>query len=85
MAGAKAAENYRDQWDLTWYWRWGIYINPNLNPVFSIRKSLQVLQKAHIKFVARAIYIYRFFFFYIHSSLLRQNKKLLWLLFSLAN
>ena len=25
MAGAKAAENYGDVWDLTWYWRWGIY------------------------------------------------------------
>ena len=25
MAAAQAAENHRDEWDLTWYLRWGIY------------------------------------------------------------
>ena len=25
MAAAKAAENHRDEWGLTWYVRWGIY------------------------------------------------------------
>ena len=44
--------------------------------VFSIRKSLQVLQKACIKIVGRAIYTY-LFFLYIHTPVLLQNKKLL--------
>ena len=52
--------------------------------VFSIWKSLQVLQKDRIKLVAFAINTY-LLFFDIHSSLLWQNKKLLQLLFSLAN
>ena len=25
MVAAQAAENHRDEWDLTWYLRWGIY------------------------------------------------------------
>ena len=47
--------------------------------VFSIwkSKSLQVLQKACIKIVAHAIYTYLFFFLYIHSPVLMQNKKFL--------
>ena len=51
--------------------------------VFSTWKSLWVLQKAHIKIVARAIHTY-LFFLYIHSLLL-ENKKLLWSLFFSAN
>ena len=53
--------------------------------VFSKGKSLRVLQKACIKIAARAIYIYIFFFLYIHSTLLPENKNLLRLLFSSAN
>ena len=48
---------------------------PN-NSLFSIQKSLQVLQKACIKIVAHAIYTYKIFF-YIHSLLLLKNKMLL--------
>ena len=36
-------------------------------PVFSIWKSLRVLQKARIKIVARAIYTYLFFLMHTHS------------------
>ena len=53
--------------------------------VFSKGKSLQVLQKACIKIVVRAIYMYIFFFIYINSTLLPENKNLLRLLFSSAN
>ena len=53
--------------------------------VFSKGKSLQVLQKACIKIVVRAIYMYIFFFIYINSTLLPENKILLRLLFSSAN
>ena len=38
-------------------------------PVFSIWKSLRVLQKGHIKIVVRAIYIYIYRFFLLHTLL----------------
>ena len=50
--------------------------------VFPIWKSPQVLQKARIKIVARAIYTYRFYFLYIYSPPLLENKKLFQSLFS---
>ena len=49
-----------------------------LYAVFSIRKSLRVLQKARVKIVARAVYTYLFFFLYIlYTPVLQQNKKFL--------
>ena len=39
MAAAQAAENHGDEWGLTWYLRWGIYINSNLNPLTKITSS----------------------------------------------
>ena len=33
MAAAQATENHGDEWDLTWYFQWGIYVNSNLNPL----------------------------------------------------
>ena len=39
IAASQAAENHGDEWGLTWYLRWGIYIyiythtNSNLNPL----------------------------------------------------
>ena len=45
--------------------------------VFSIWKSLSVLQNACIKIMAHPIYAYLFFFLYIHSFVLLQNKKFL--------
>ena len=53
--------------------------------VFSIWKSLRLLQKVCIKIVDCAIYTYLFFSLYIHSPLLLKNKKLFWLLFSSVN
>ena len=53
-------------------------------PVFFIWKSLWVLQKAHIKIVARAIYTYPFFS-YTYTLLFCRKVRLLWLLFSSAN
>ena len=50
--------------------------------VFSIRKSLRVLQKTCIKIVARAIYTY-LFFSYTCTPVLLEYKKLLQLLFRL--
>ena len=52
----------------------------NLNAVFSMGKSLWVLQKARIKIVTCAVYTYLFFFLYIYSPLLLENKTL-WSLF----
>ena len=43
--------------------------------VFSIRKSLRVLQKAPIKIVTRAIYTCQFFS-YTYTPVLLENKKL---------
>ena len=46
-----------------------------LKTIFSVQSlpyENRVLKKASIKIVVRAIYTYRFFFFYIHPSLLRQ-------------
>ena len=56
-----------------------------LYAVFSIWKSLRVLEKACIKIVPRAIYKYLFFFFCKNCPFLLPNKKLLWSLFSLTN
>ena len=39
MAAAQAAENHGDEWGLTWYLQWGIYINSNLNPLTKITSS----------------------------------------------
>ena len=50
--------------------------------VFSIKKSLRVLQKTCIKIVARAIYTY-LFFSYTCTPVLLEYKKLLQLLFRL--
>ena len=52
--------------------------------VFSIGKSLQLLQKACIKIVNCTIYTY-LFFKYTHSPFLLENKNLLRLLFSSGN
>ena len=49
--------------------------------IFSIWKTLRVLQKTHIKVVAGAIYTYLFFFLYIQSPLPLENKKLFNLFF----
>ena len=56
-----------------------------LYAVFSIWKSLRVLEKACIKIVPRAIYKYLFFFFCKNCPFLLPNKKLLGSLFSLTN
>ena len=53
--------------------------------VFSIWKSLWVLQKALIKIVAHAIYTYQFFSFTYTLLFCSKIKKLLQSLFSLAN
>ena len=50
-----------------------------LELVFSIWKSLGVLQRAFIKIMASDIYPY--LFLYIHSPILLENKKLLWSVF----
>ena len=52
--------------------------------VFSIQKPLQVLQKLASRLWPCHLHL-PIFFFYIHSPLLLDNKKLLWLLFSSAN
>ena len=54
-------------------------IKRGLELVFSIWKSLGVLQRAFIKIMASDIYPY--LFLYIHSPILLENKKLLWSVF----
>ena len=56
-----------------------------LTSVFSIWRSLRVLQTARIKIVACAICTFLIFFLYLHSPLLLENKKLFSSLSSSAN
>ena len=46
MAAEKAAKNHGDEWDLTWYLQWGIYIyiNSSLNPLTSFSSSSRKTQ-----------------------------------------
>ena len=39
MVAAQGAENNGDEWGLTWYFLWGIYINSNLNQLTKFTSS----------------------------------------------
>ena len=47
MAAAQAAENHRDEWDLTWYFRWGIY--PSIPTWTNSRKWLAAAEAQTLK------------------------------------
>ena len=42
MTAAQAAENYGDEWGLTWYILRDIYINSNLNPLTKFTRSSRI-------------------------------------------